>query len=307
MKSNFEHIVAPGEPLVSVIMPVYNGAPFLSRAVRSVLSQTYTKLELLAVDDGSTDESIRLLRQIDDPRLKVLSKKNGGPGSARNLGIENSEGEFIALIDQDDEWLPMKLHNQLKLVRAGNYDFVYCDAAMRNASSGCEVICSEVHRPHTGNVIKHLFRGNFIVSVTVIFRKSVLRAFGGFSERQEHFGIDDYELWLRLAREFYFGYVPEVLARRYVHEENYSVKNVNPILKLSLRLRKEIAARNPDIFDNRDVSRAFLDKIPSFLYLRDFKKAAWCAATSLRYDPRVVRDLYDLAAKSLRKLTRNAG
>ncbi len=102
--------------LVSVILPVYNGEQFVARAIESVLNQTYKELELIVVDDGSSDNSLDVVQSYADSRLKVLTKENGGPASARNFGIQHCSGEYVALIDQDDLWYPKKLEKQLGLL-----------------------------------------------------------------------------------------------------------------------------------------------------------------------------------------------
>ena len=101
--------------LVSIITPVYNGAEFLDRSIKSVLAQTYANWELLLIDDGSVDNSIQVIQNyIDDDRIKLIKNKiNSGIPLTRNKGIEQAEGEYIALLDQDDEWFPEKLEKQI--------------------------------------------------------------------------------------------------------------------------------------------------------------------------------------------------
>lgn len=101
------------EPLVSVVMPVYQGEKFILNAVRSVLHQTYAHLELIVVDDGSTDQTLQQLAQITDPRLKILQQVNQGTAAARNLAIAQAQGEYIAFLDADDLWFPSKLAAEL--------------------------------------------------------------------------------------------------------------------------------------------------------------------------------------------------
>ena len=104
-------------PLVSVIVPVYNGETTLPDTVESVLRQTFQNFELIIIDDGSTDGTLRWLRSVRDSRLRVFSYPNGGLSVARNRGIERSRGEFISFIDSDDLWTPDKLELQLQALR----------------------------------------------------------------------------------------------------------------------------------------------------------------------------------------------
>lgn len=94
------------ELLFSVVIPLYNKEKYISRAISSVLEQTYSKFELIIVNDGSTDSSLEVASKFSDPRIKLLSKENGGESSARNYGISNSKGDFITFLDADDEWFP---------------------------------------------------------------------------------------------------------------------------------------------------------------------------------------------------------
>ena len=116
----------PDEPLVSAIIPSYNRQHTIVRAVKSVLDQTYKNLELLVVDDASTDETADVLASIDDARLTVISQpQNLGVAAARNRGIANARGEYLAFLDSDDEWLPDKLTSQLASMRASGAPEVF--------------------------------------------------------------------------------------------------------------------------------------------------------------------------------------
>jgi GT2 family glycosyltransferase len=103
-------------PMVSIIMPVYNGAPYIAKAVRSVLQQTYPFWELIVVNDGSTDNTLDILAAFDDPRIQVVSQPNGGTATARNHAMGLAQGEFMALLDADDLWLPAKLSHDIALL-----------------------------------------------------------------------------------------------------------------------------------------------------------------------------------------------
>jgi glycosyltransferase involved in cell wall biosynthesis len=99
---------------VSVIIPVYNVEKYISATVQSVLDQTYKNFELLIVDDGSPDRSIEICQQFDDPRIRIIRQPNRGVAAARNAGIRQAEGEYIALLDADDLWVPQKLEKHVE-------------------------------------------------------------------------------------------------------------------------------------------------------------------------------------------------
>ena len=99
---------------VSVIIPAYNAEKFIGEAIESVLNQTYKNIEIIVVDDGSKDNTYHIVKQNFGNQVKLIRKKNGGVSSARNMGVKNAEGEFIAYLDADDYWLPQKLEIQLR-------------------------------------------------------------------------------------------------------------------------------------------------------------------------------------------------
>ena len=106
------------KPIVSVVMPVYNTAKYVQAAIDSVLTQTFRNFELLIIDDAGSDESIALCRAYDDPRIRIISQSNRGLAGARNTGIRNAKGQFIALLDSDDLWEPQKLERHVEHLRS---------------------------------------------------------------------------------------------------------------------------------------------------------------------------------------------
>ena len=112
-------------PLVSVIIPTYNSGVYLKEAVESVLDQDYPNLEVVVVDDGSTDDSLILLTKYFD-RIQIVKSQNFGAGSARNLGIQASSGEYLAFLDSDDKWIQNKISLQMNKMFDENLDLIYC-------------------------------------------------------------------------------------------------------------------------------------------------------------------------------------
>lgn len=189
----------PGaRPLVSVILPTYNRGYVLKRAVDSVLAQTYSNLELIVIDDGSTDNTQELLASYSDPRLKVVVPgKNGGPAAARNRGLEVARGDFIAFQDSDDEWLLEKLERQLAHLEA------HPDASVSVAGFLCvpfdmEVLgyrgASELRRDTF--FLKLICYGNQFSTPAWVIRRSKLDQVGHFDEAMVCW--EDWELSMRL-------------------------------------------------------------------------------------------------------------
>lgn len=209
--------------MVSVIIPTYNREKTIASSIQSVLEQTYSNLELIVVDDGSVDDTEKIVNEIKDERLKYIKcKTNGGVAAARNVGIAASRGEFIAFNDSDDIWKKTKLAVQMKLMENNmECDFVYC-AFARRFINGVKVRVpakeNDLDKLH-GKVFEKLLQGNFISTQTILFRKRIIDNIGMFNEKIKAF--DDYEFVLRVAREYPIFYIDEELVE--VEESDNSV------------------------------------------------------------------------------------
>ncbi|MBD2454316.1 glycosyltransferase family 2 protein [Nostoc sp. FACHB-87] len=209
----------PGQPIVSVIVPTFNRANFLSRAISSILQQTFSNFELIIVDDGSTDNTAEVVKEFTDPRIKFLPLgKNYGGSYARNQGIKAASTEFIAFLDSDDEWLPEKLELQVKRLQESDDPLatvVYC--------LGYECVEGQQKIPslhlYEGDVFDDLLRG-WLPPTTSLFmvKRSALLEVNGFDESLPSF--QDYDLWLSLAAaNNHFLVVDKPLIIRYFHPQ----------------------------------------------------------------------------------------
>ena len=167
-------------PKVSIIIPTYNRVDLLPRAINSVLNQTFQDFELIVVDDGSTDNTKQVVEEFQkkDKRIKYIWQENSGaPAKPRNTGIKNSQGEYIALLDHDDEWLPEKLEKQLEIFeknRQTNLGFVGCNALIVKEDK-----IQEYKTPKYKNILLEILERNFIWSCSsVMIKKSVLDKVG---------------------------------------------------------------------------------------------------------------------------------
>jgi glycosyltransferase involved in cell wall biosynthesis len=194
---------------VSVIIPVYNAAKYIADTVQSVLAQTYENFEVLIVDDGSTDNSIEICQQLTDPRIRIIRQTNRGVSSARNTGIRNAKGDYLAFIDGDDLWLPEKLEKHVQhLDTSSNVGVSYCSSAfIDEAGTPLNIYQIPKLKDITPAVI---FRRNPIGngSVPVIRRevfegikfKGKLNEAGEYSYFDEELhNCEDVECWLRIA------------------------------------------------------------------------------------------------------------
>lgn len=207
-------------PNVSVIIPTYNRAHLLGRAIRSVLNQTYQDFELIIVDDGSSDNTDEVVKSFNDVRVRYIKhKKNRGGAAARNTGIKAARGKYIAFQDSDDEWLPEKLEKQMKvfLDAPPEVGVVYTDMQRINEDGRTtywyspEVISNELVNPKTLN-----YQVMGLGIQTAVIRKNCFDKVGIFDERFPRF--IDLELFIRLSKIYRFYHIKEALVKYYKTE-----------------------------------------------------------------------------------------
>lgn len=192
---------------VNAIVASYNGEKTLTSAISSILSQTYSDLDLLLVDDGSTDSTANLLKNYKDPRIKHFQLENSGsPAKPRNFGIARAGGDFIAFCDQDDLWHPEKLEKQLEAYDSSsekeNIGIIISSADLID-ESGRHIGLNDVGftgymDPETA--YRNLLSGNFITACSAMVPKAVIDEVGPLDESLR--GVDDYDLWLRICKKY---------------------------------------------------------------------------------------------------------
>jgi glycosyltransferase involved in cell wall biosynthesis len=204
-------------PLVSVIVPAFNAAHLIGRTLQSVSAQTYPRLEILVVDDGSRDEtSERVLEAAaKDPRIHLLRQENRGVAAARNTGIEASRGDFVAPIDADDIWFPQKLEKQTAVFRSSppTVGLVYAGSAPIFGDRWPPRL--SMPKPLEGAVYLPLLRGNFLSNAsTPLIRRECFERVGRYDPSyrdQDAQGCEDWDLYLRIAEQYAFRAVTECL------------------------------------------------------------------------------------------------
>ena len=209
-------------PFFSVVIPTYNCAEFLNRALTSVYSQTYQNFEVIVVDNSSTDNTENILKSFADNRLKIIKVNNNGIiGYSRNKGIKNTKGDWIAFLDSDDVWK----HNKLEKVR----DVIdYNSEIILVCHDEWHVVNKErksrlCYGPGGGDLYERLlFKGNCLSTSAVCLRKNIAIKSDGFSERKAFVTVEDYEYWIRLTQEGKFYFINEVLGEWHTHGKNYS-------------------------------------------------------------------------------------
>lgn len=213
------------KPLISIILPTYNHAHFLGKAITSVLSQDYTNWELLIIDNHSTDNTDEVIASFSDSRIRVLQIYNGGViAASRNLGIVEAKGEWIAFLDSDDIWYKKKLSTVVELINQyDQYDVFSNDEYIVENNSGKRKKLK--YGPYRKNFYKEmLINGNKLSTSATIVRsnfikeKSIL-----FDISISYVTVEDYDFWLNLARNganFYF--IHKFLGEYYIHNSNSS-------------------------------------------------------------------------------------
>ncbi len=204
--------------LVSVIIPAYNKADYTCRAIDSVLAQTYSPIELIVVDDGSTDDTPQRMMAYGD-RIVYIRKPNGGACSARNAGIRIAKGEFIALLDCDDLYLPEKIALSVKQLQSHpELGFVHTKAYLIDREDQTVGLYQRPENQIQGRIAQRLIFGNFICNSTVVVRRNCFEKVGHFDETI--FTPADWDMWLRLAEQYPAAYLDLPLTK-YRVTDNY--------------------------------------------------------------------------------------
>jgi len=243
-------------PNVSAIIPCYNGEAYIRKAIDSIIGQSYAHFEIIVVDDGSTDDSRRIVEGLaDDPRVKLVTHDtNRGIAAARNTGLRESTGEYITFLDQDDTWRPQKLEKQVDILVKSDPNevgFVFSDLEIINEPGRKTRSKISKAPPGIGSASRHdciktLFMSNYIPIITVMIRRDCFDEVGGFDEDIRS-GSDDYDLFFRLLMKYRFVHIPEPLAIRRLHEANYSSieKLVPDIMMVLGRVLEQVPELGP--------------------------------------------------------------
>jgi glycosyltransferase involved in cell wall biosynthesis len=198
-------------PLLSIIIPAYNVEKFIIPAIHSALNQTFEDIEVIVVDDGSTDSTAQQIQSIQDDRLKCIRQANGGLSAARNSGIRAARGNYIGLLDGDDIWFPEKAKIHLNVMEAdASIGLTYSHSAYMNEAGEFtgQLLVSTIDEPTIVNMITRNLVGN---GSSLILRKECVHQAGLFDESLR--SVEDIEMWVRILGKtnFKFRLIPEVL------------------------------------------------------------------------------------------------
>ncbi len=242
------------KPGFSVIIPAFNAAGYVSRAIESALQQTYPPLEILVIDDGSADNTAQVVAEYPTP-VRLLCQANGGPGAARNRGVREAQGNWLAFLDADDVWLPNKLERQAPYTAQPAVGVVHA----REAKAGEAAKAT----------FNALWTCNTVQLSSALVRRTAFEEIGGYDEDRALIGVEDWNLWLRLAAtEWEIVLCPEALHRytpavgnlssqteRILKADLYNVAKIGQQLQLDSRMVK---TRQAALYE--DCGRTYLNE-----------------------------------------------
>ncbi|HED36471.1 MAG TPA: glycosyltransferase [Gammaproteobacteria bacterium] len=206
------------EALVSVVIPAFNSEKYITECIDSVLNQSYKNTEILIIDDGSTDGTVNIVSGYINDKIKLFHQKNSGSGAARNHGVKQASGEWIAFIDADDIWLPNKLEKQLGL--CSNHIWSHTDLYFHGDVYPKHTKTTEFTEKHSGFILKNLLVENSIGTSSVVIKKKTFDEYGGFDTNLR--ALQDWDLWLRVAEKHQVCYFDEPLVYYRVHSSSVS-------------------------------------------------------------------------------------
>lgn len=310
-------------PLVSVIMATYNGEAYLAAAIESALRQTYSNLELVVVDDCSSDDSVRIVeRYLPDGRIVfVRNDHNVGVAASRNRALTLAKGELVTFLDQDDIWLPHKLEIQVAAIQAhpevglmhAEYGRIDPEGVLLPAYQklAAEKFDNPAAAIDVRDVFPEIFISNNIQPLTSMIPRKVIDAVGVFEADLP--GVDDYELWLRIALRYPVGHIQTIAGYWRKHPGQQSNKG-HKMLVMRIKALDLILRRFPEA-EHRVPREAFLKRMHgmcrsaanyTMYYLHDYSTARELFARAVKYRPADLAAWGKLAYCSLPDGLRNA-
>ncbi len=224
-------------PLVTVVMPTYNHADYISRAVQSLLDQTYANWELIVIDNHSTDNTAGVMTSFSDPRITYLKIHNNGViAASRNTGIRAAKGEWVAFLDSDDWWSCEKLKVCCDSIRS-DIDIIYHDLLIEKAVHS---LFSSIDRLKSRQLkspvlLDLLVSGNLLANSSVVVRKKLLEQVGFIDENPAMIACEDYNTWLKIAEiSDGFLYINQALGTYMLHQKGMSNRNMMEPLKCAV-------------------------------------------------------------------------
>jgi len=223
------------QPLVTVIIPLFNAQNYIAQTIESVIGQTYKNWELIIVDDCSTDNSLEIVKgyEAKDRRIKLIELKSnfGGPARPRNIGLDISNGEYLAFLDADDVWLKDKLQVQVREMELNNLDFTSTDSNFIDINNNDTIINKYkiivfLKKLKSKAKLSDVIKGNFIRTSSVIISKKFISK---FDENKDFIGVEDLYLWMKILNDknVKYRYISEKLIKYRISSLSLSERGQN--------------------------------------------------------------------------------
>lgn len=247
------------EDLISIIMPSYNSSAFIEKSIASVQKQTYTKWELIIVDDCSSDKTVELIKSIKDKRIRLFkNEKNSGAAVSRNKALREANGKWIAFLDSDDIWEPTKLEEQLTFMKKNGYAFTYTDYRIQLNGEWLPYICTGPNKVNK----RKMYNYCYFSTITVMYDQSVV----GLIQIVDLKKNNDYAMWLKAVEKVNCYRYPKCLSYYIKHDGSISSGNKTKLIKWHYLLFRKGQEFNPIISTVLTVNNLIHGVIKKILY-----------------------------------------
>lgn len=274
-------------PAVTVIMPAYNAGSYIGKAIASVLAQTRQDWELIIVNDGSTDHTASIAASCTDPRIHYLEQENLGPASARNRGIREATGQYLAFLDADDIWAPEFLNVMVSALSSfGHTSYVCCGSGFIDDSGA---IHPRMQLPRTLSMswVDDLIHNHSHLPHTVLCRRAQVNELGGFDSAI--YGTEDWDLWLRLEKKWGMPIaVQKILAFYRLHGNSISTNPERMLENLTRVIEKHVTSveqEHRESVRGQALASALLSTAIIYLMQNDQPNATRCLCRAVTHDP----------------------
>ncbi len=275
-------------PKVSVVLTAYNSMPFLSEALTGVLTQTFKDFEVIIVDDGSTDQTPQWVSQQEDSRIKFILQSNQGVSAARNAGITNSQGDYIAFLDGDDIWEPTKLEKQVNILDK-NPTVGLVHSWMAVMTENGELTGRLLISKSKGDVWRKIIEKNMVTPSSTMVRRSCIDKVGLFD--QDLTVSEDWDLWIRLAEHYDFEVIEEPLVRYRQHVNSKSKRYPEMLQDFRTIIERAFTSVPFELLHLRNRSYGHINLVLAWKCLqgieKDYKKAIHFCNQALSHYPRM--------------------
>jgi len=286
-------------PLVSIIMSSYNHEKFISIAIKSVLNQAVTDLELIIIDDASKDNSRQIIKDYSkkDSRIKtIFHEENRGIAKTLNEGIEKAKGKYIAFIGSDDVWHKDKLEKQIGILEKNEDLVVWSEGEIIdvNGNPTGELFTQKYQaskKKKSGNIFEILLSGNFIFGSSVIFNKENAKDIR-FNEALKY--LNDYQYWVDLAKKYEYFFLSESLTQYRIHGGNTILSDEKGWQRDRIIINEYFLQRYADEISDKLKSKILLNSSEVFSFFGEKTKALQYVYQAIRFNPLYLRNLYYL-------------